>query len=134
LNKDGTLEQVSEIVIRLVTEQGAKIVGQVPFPYSESLQSIEVLEAYTLKPDGARLEVAKDKIFTQAAAVAVSAPMFYDIKYKIIVFPEPLVGGKVYIRVRVEQTTSLFPNHISILESKISQFESRHLVDKEKIS
>ena len=71
LNMNGTLAQVSEIAIRLVSEQGAKIVGQIPLPYSESLQSIEVLEAYTLRPDGTRLDVAKDKIITQAAPVAV---------------------------------------------------------------
>ena len=64
LNNDGTLSQMNEMQVRLVTEQGAKGTGQVPIPYSESLQSIEVLEAYTLRPDGTRLDVAKDKIFT----------------------------------------------------------------------
>ena len=122
LNNDGTFNQVNEVLVRLVSEQGAKGTGQVPIPFSESLQSIEVLEAYTLKPDGTRLDVAKDKIFTQAAPVAVSAPMFNDVKYKIIVFPEPLAGGKIYFRVSIKQTTALFPNHMSHIEGIADQY------------
>ena len=94
LNADGTFSQVNEVLMRIVTEKGAKDGGQIPLPYSESLQTLEVIEAYTLKPDGTRVDVATDKIFTQAAPVAVSAPMFNDIKLKIIVFPEPLAGEK----------------------------------------
>lgn len=101
VNADGTFSLVSEVMMRLVTEQGAKGTGQVPLPYSESLQTLEVVEAYTLKPDGTRLDVPADKIFTQAAPIAVSAPMFNDIKFRIIVFSEPLPGGKVYFRVNL---------------------------------
>ncbi len=121
LNADGTFSQVTEVLIRLVTEQGAKG-GQIPLPYSESLQTLEVTEAYTLKPDGTRLDVAADKIFTQAAPIAVSAPMFNDIKYKIIVFPGPLAGGKIYFRVNIKQKTPYFPNHFSHYELISSQF------------
>ena len=117
INADGTFDQINEVMIRLVTEQGAKGSGQVPLPFSETLQSLEVAEAYTLKPDGTRLDVTADKIFTQAAPIAVSAPMFNDIKYKIIVFPEPLPGGKLYFRVNVKQKTPFFPNHFSHVES-----------------
>ena len=116
LNADGTFDQVNEVMMRLVTEQGAKGAGQVPLPYSESLQTLEVVEAYTLKPDGTRLEVPADKIFTQAAPIAVSAPMFNDLKYRIIVFPEPLPGGKIYFRVNIKQKTAYFPNQFSHYE------------------
>ena len=116
LNADGTFTQVNEVMMRLVTEQGAKGGGQVPLPYSESLQTLEVLEAYTLKPDGTRIDVAADKIFTQAAPIAVSAPTFNDLKVKIIVFPEPMAGGKIYFRVRAQQKTPMFPNQFSYYE------------------
>lgn len=117
VSADGTFSQVGEILIRLVTEQGAKGSGQVPIPYSDSLQSLEVVEAYTLKADGTRIDVPADKIFTQAAPVAVNAPMFNDIKYKIIVFPEPQPGGKLYFRTHIKQKTPHFPNHFSVFEA-----------------
>lgn len=122
LNTDGTFSQVDEVLTRIVTEQGAKGIGQVPLPYFESLQSMEVVDAYTLKPDGTRLDVAADKIFTQAAPIAVSAPMFNDLKFRIIVFPEPLPGGKIYFRVKVTQKVPLFPNHFSHYEMVPPQF------------
>ncbi len=117
INTDGTFEQINEVMFRLVTEQGAKLAAQVPLSFSETLQSMEVLEAYTLKPDGTRIDVPADKIFTQAAPVAVSAPMFNDIKFRIIVFPEPLAGGKLYFRSRLKQKKPFFPNHFSYYES-----------------
>ena len=116
LNADGTFNQVNEALIRFVSEKGAKSGGQVSLPYSDSLQTLEVMEAYTLKPDGTRLAVPSDKIFTQAAPIAISAPMFNDIKYKIIVFPDPLAGGKAYFRVNVKQKIPFFPNHFSHIE------------------
>lgn len=116
LKSDGTYSQENEVLIRLISERGAKNSGQVPLSYSESLQSLEVLEAYTVRPDGTRIIVTKDKIFEQAAPVAVSAPQFNDLKYKIIVFPEPLVGGKIYFRVSIKQHISPFPNQVSIIE------------------
>jgi hypothetical protein len=126
VQKDGTFTQTSIVLVRLVTENGAKGMGQVPIAFSESLQSLEVLEAYTLKPDGTRLDVKPEAIFTQAAPVAVSAPMFNDIKYRIIVFPEPLMGGKIFFRVRIKQHTPFFPNHFSTLESLGTGFIQEH--------
>ena len=122
LNADGTFTQINEVLTRIITEQGTRQIGQVPLPYSESLQSMEVIEAYTLKPDGTRLDVASDKIFTQAAPIAVSAPMFNDLKFRIIVFPEPLPGGRVFFRVKVKQKVPLFPNHFSHYELLPPQF------------
>lgn len=116
LNADGTFVQSNEMLMRLESEQGAKGASQMPIPYSESLQSLEIAEAYTLKADGTRIDVAKDKIFTQAAPIAISAPTFNDIKYKIIVFPEPERGGKLYFRAVVKQIKPFFPNHFSAME------------------
>jgi hypothetical protein len=120
-NADGTFTQTNEVLLRLVTEQGAKGSAQVPIPYSESLQTLEIAEAYTLKPDGTRIDVPMDKIFTQAAPVAVSAPMFNDMKFKIIAFPDPMPGGKLYFRVNLKQTTPHFPNHIGSIEPLLTQ-------------
>ena len=117
VEKDGRFEQTNTMLLKLVTEAGAKGVGQIPIPYSDSLQELEVIEAYTIKPDGMRVDVKKEAIFTQAAPIAVSAPMFNDIKYRIIVFPEPMAGGKVAFVVRIKQKTPFFPGHISALEA-----------------
>lgn len=117
VKKDGTFVQTYEYIIFLNTEAAAKGVAQIPFPYSGSLQSLEIMEAYTLMPDGQRVDVKPESIFTQAAPIAVSAPMFNDIKYRILVFPGPVVGAKLIYKVKVFQKTPFFPGHISFIES-----------------
>lgn len=116
LEKDGTFVQMNESVIRLNTEVGAKGTAQIPVPYSESLQNLEVIEAYTLTSSGKRVDVKPESIFTQAAPIAVSAPMFNDIKYRILVFPEPTVGAKLAFKVKISQKTPFFPGHVSFME------------------
>lgn len=103
IERDGTYVVASTMLAKLNTEAGAKALGQIPVPFSESLQELEILEAYTLKPDGTRIDVKKEAIFTQASPVAVSAPMFNDIKMRIVVFPEPVAGGKIFLAVRIKQ-------------------------------
>jgi transglutaminase-like putative cysteine protease len=105
------------MIAKLNTEAGAKGMAQMPIPFSESLQELEILEAYTLRPDGTRIDVKKESIFTQAAPVAISAPMFNDIKYRIIVYPEPVAGGKVAFTVSIKQKTPYFPGHFSAIEA-----------------
>jgi Domain of Unknown Function with PDB structure (DUF3857)/Transglutaminase-like superfamily len=117
LEKDGTFVQVNESVIRLNTEAGAKGTAQIPIPYSESLQNLEVVEAYTLTSSGKRIDVKPESIFTQAAPIAVSAPMFNDIKYRILVFSEPAVGAKLAFKVKISQKTPFFPGHVSFMEA-----------------
>jgi hypothetical protein len=90
------------------------------------------LEAYTIKPDGTRLDVKSDAIFTQATPVAVSAPMFNDIKLRIIVFPEPLKDGKIVLRTRTTQRVAQFPGHISFVEGFSSL--AKHLGSRITIS
>jgi hypothetical protein len=116
LEKNGTFVQINESIIRLNTDVGAKGAAQIPIPYSESLQSLEVVEAYTLMPNGKRIDVKPESIFTQAAPIAVSAPMFNDIKYRILVFPEPVVGAKLAFKVKISQKTPFFPGHVSFIE------------------
>jgi transglutaminase-like putative cysteine protease len=117
IEKDGTFVQTNTMIMRLVTEAGAKGVGQIPIPFSDSLQELEIVEAYSIKPDGTRVDVKKEAIFTQAAPIAISAPMFNDIKFRIIVFSEPMAGGKVGFVVRIKQKTPFFPGHFSAIES-----------------
>ena len=126
IEKDGTFVQINETLMSLKTSAGARGAAQVPIPYSDSLQALEIIEAYTLKPDGSRVDVKPESIFTQAAPVAVSAPMFNDIKYRIIAFPEPMVGGKLAFKVKLIQKTPFFPGHISFIEALPTTFAQQN--------
>jgi transglutaminase-like putative cysteine protease len=81
-------------------EAVAKSLGQQTIAYSESTEDLDVAEAYTLKSDGRKVPVDPAKIFVQAPP-GNRAPMFDDVKSKVIVFPDVSANDTlVYTTVR----------------------------------
>jgi transglutaminase-like putative cysteine protease len=82
--------------------------------YSRSIQSAEVLEAYTQKADGQRLPVPKDNYQTTTRGGHDKGnPFFSDIEHITVVFPNVEVGDTVYLRYRIRDTESIFPGAVS---------------------
>ena len=76
-------------VERLATNQSAaQKIAQRTVAYSESMETAEIVEAFTRKPDGKVVEVDRTKIFAQAPPGSPQVPMFTDRKQKVIVFPD----------------------------------------------
>jgi hypothetical protein len=94
VNADGTHTETHDIIIDVLTEEGVKSTNQGNISYSESLQEVAVLSAYTLKKDGRRVDVPPQNI-QERAVVAGGGPMYSDIKAKIIIFPDLAIGDKV---------------------------------------
>ncbi len=116
VNADGTYTMDTVGEVRINIDQAVQSQAQTYLPYSETLQSLEVPEAYTLTAQGEKIPVPADKIITQQSPVSTSAPVFNDIKVTAIVFPQISVGaskGYHYIR---KQIKPLFENHFSMFE------------------
>jgi Domain of Unknown Function with PDB structure (DUF3857) len=76
-------------VERLATNQSAaQKIAQQTVSYSESMETAEIVEAFTRKPDGKVLDVDRTQIFAQAPPGSPQVPMFTDRKQKVIVFPD----------------------------------------------
>jgi transglutaminase-like putative cysteine protease len=76
-------------VERLATNQSAaQKIAQQTIEYSESLETVEIAEAFTRKADGKVLDVDRRQIFAQAPPGSAQVPMFTDRKQKVIVFPD----------------------------------------------
>jgi len=105
-----------DVTKQVKTAKGIQEAAQWQISYSDSLQTIDVLEAYTETPDGKKIPVAKDKILTQESPVSANAPMFSDYKIKVIVFPQVEVGSKLHYRYVRTQKTPLFNNEFSTIE------------------
>jgi Domain of Unknown Function with PDB structure (DUF3857)/Transglutaminase-like superfamily len=67
-------------------ESAAHSIAQHRVEYSESMETAEILEAFTRKADGKILEVDRTQIFPQAPPGSLQVPMFNDRKQKVIVF------------------------------------------------
>jgi transglutaminase-like putative cysteine protease len=116
IEADGRFTDEVEVVKQVKTAEGVQESGQSQLVYSDSMQSIKVLEAYTETPDGKKIPVDKNKILTQESVVSAQAPMFSDLKIKVIVFPQVEVGSILHYRYLRTQRTPLFPGQFSEIE------------------
>ena len=114
---DGSFSDDVFIQIRINTREGVEQWSQVQLPWSVSRQSLNVLEAYVTTPDGRRIDVAAEQIFTKEDPASVGAPMFSDSQRRIIVFPQLQPGAHLAYRYRLNERIPLFPNHFADEES-----------------
>src|SRR4051812_24293920 len=63
---DGLSQTVSHMELQATNDSAAHGIGQQPLYFSESMQKLEILEAFTLKADGRKLQVDTKAIFPQA--------------------------------------------------------------------
>lgn len=114
---DGTFvrEEFARILINV--DQAVPQQAQTYLQHSESLQRLEVIEAYTETAAGERIDVEPTQIFTQQSPVSTNAPAFGDVKITAIVFPQMSVGAVKTVRYRLEQKVPLFAGEFSMLES-----------------
>lgn len=114
---DATSVETSEYEILIKTKAGVDSFSQVRLSYSEKMETLEVLEAYTLAPDGSRHDVPADKIYTQESYSSASAAMYADRKVKVIVFPNLSPGTRLVYRTRQAQNTPFFPGYFNLWEN-----------------
>jgi transglutaminase-like putative cysteine protease len=89
---DGSFVRSLHTELQPRNEAAVTDVAQQPLRYMESREKVEVLEAYTLKPDGRKLPVNPASIQTQTPPGAPNVPMFDDQRQKVIIFPAAEAG------------------------------------------
>ena len=119
INKDGTYVLISDNINFIETEKGVEDDGQVDVEYNSSMEKIRILSAFTLQPDGKRINVPRSGIKDTADQITNGAPMFSDIKHKVIIFPQVKVGSRLCYIYRLEAHKVSFKNHF-ILSSYFS--------------
>jgi transglutaminase-like putative cysteine protease len=105
---NGGYTQIIERLYSVDTQQGIAGMGELRVDFNEKLEEMEVLEAYTLLPDGSRMDVPADKIKRQDGD---GREEYSDGKVLVIIFPKVDVGSQVYYRARRVQHTPYFPGH-----------------------
>ncbi len=90
--QDGSATSTVHMEIAVNTQEAARQVGQQSFQYNEGRGTIEIVQAYTLKPDGTRAVVEPDAIKTQLAPGTPNYPEFADRKQVTAVFPSVAAG------------------------------------------
>jgi hypothetical protein len=117
LEADGRYVEDTDRIVLIRNEKGVHERAQVALDYTESRESLEVVEAFTETPDGRKIPVPADKILTRESPVATAAPMFADIKVTTVIFPEVQVNSKLHFHIRRTVKEPLFPGHFIIASS-----------------
>jgi transglutaminase-like putative cysteine protease len=109
VNTDGTFDLDHETVTVINEERAIRTLGQYSISYNRALETVDVIEAYTQKPDGRKVPVHTDQIKEQQEVQSSLAPMFSDTLVKVVIFPEVAVGDKLFVHAQHHRTTPLFP-------------------------
>ncbi|NBQ88750.1 MAG: DUF3857 domain-containing protein [Betaproteobacteria bacterium] len=65
VHANGSSEHELTFELRVDTEEGVRLCGQREVDFNQALEEVKVLEAYTVLPDGRRVDVTPDKIRLQ---------------------------------------------------------------------
>ncbi len=115
---DGTATETREWATKVLTEQGVSSANEAEVSYSQELQNADILEAYTIKADGRRIDAPKSNYQRSSETGSDGAsPMFSDLQSESVVFPEVGVGDTVVFKYRIVDREALFPGQFSFARS-----------------
>lgn len=115
INADGSSVVTVDSVLLINEERAIKAAAQRSVSYNSTLETLEVLQAYTQKPDGRKVMVQADQIKEQQELQSAGAPMFQDTRVKVVIFPEVAVGDRLVAQFRKNRITALFPGQFEDL-------------------
>jgi transglutaminase-like putative cysteine protease len=114
VDKDGRVTQTVVARYQVLQESLLERSKVYSISFSTSIQTGEVLEAYTLKKDGRQVPVPPGNFQKQTNdGRAGAGPAFSDQTRLSVVFPDFAVGDSVHIRYRLTEKEPMFPGQFS---------------------
>jgi len=118
LNDDASAVAAYEWSVKVLKEAAVDGAKRASISYSTSIETAEVLEAYTRKADGRRIDAPKSNFQVVVnKGREKDAPVFSDRTSLTAVFPEVAVGDSVVFAYRISQKEAMFPRQFSVMDS-----------------
>lgn len=108
---DGSSREIASSTERITSDIGASQYGESYFNYSTSQDTFKVHEAYTVSPEGRRIDVSPRAIRHIDSNEDSDAAMFTDSKDVVIIFPNTSVGAKMVTLTEKNNHTPAYPGH-----------------------
>ncbi len=99
---DGSYTLITHVVVHVLNYKGKKDHADFKYSYNTSTQSVEVLEARTLRADGKSIPVTDKEIHDINAPEDARATLYSQQRVKVVNFPSVEPGTTVEIRLRVK--------------------------------
>ena len=78
VHADGTDEVIEETLDKIETEKGIKSASQSDLSYIKGMETLQILDAYTIRPNGTKVKVKKENIRERDDPTSNGADMFSD--------------------------------------------------------
>ncbi|WP_139169533.1 DUF3857 domain-containing transglutaminase family protein [Chitinasiproducens palmae] len=127
VQRDGSLVATVERMQRANSVLGAAEISPLYLGYETGLATLAVLAAYTVDSQGKRHDVPPTAMRDISADTTGSAPIFNNVRQRVVLFPYLTTGGRQVIRYRVDlqpQLPGTFSDAMSapvwpVMESRI---------------
>ncbi|ALN80990.1 DUF3857 domain-containing transglutaminase family protein [Lysobacter antibioticus] len=120
---DGAYIEQRESAIKVLQEAALEYVKHESVSYSASIQTLDILEAYTRKADGRRIDVPKSNFQVETNdGREGGGPAFSDIATTSLVYPDLAVGDTVVLSYKLTGKKPMFEGHFS----DITGFDADH--------
>ena len=112
--KDGRASYTYTVLNQVALPSALEDLKSFAFSFSTGIQKGQMLEAYTLKQDGRRIDVPPGNYQTQANdGRNGGAPLLSDRTRISVVFPDLAVGDSVGLTYRIDDKEAMFPGQFS---------------------
>jgi len=92
---DGREVLRQERAVKILDKRGVKEFGEVVIPFSTEHQRLKILYAYTITPEGKRVEPGKKAFNIVYPPFVSEAPIYSDLKYQTISMPAVAPGSVI---------------------------------------
>ncbi len=103
--------------VRVLTDAGVKMFGQIFLPYSSQLEDLRIDYVRTVKPGGAVIAADPSKALVLTPPVTRYAPTFSDVKLKGLVAPQLQVGDAVEFQFTKTIRTPYMPGNFWVMHA-----------------
>ncbi len=118
LELDGRSVTTIRSASKLLAQTALDDAKQASVTVSRSAQSLQILEAYTLKPNGRRIPVPKSSWqVSRSSGAPGQPPIFSDDDVTTLVYADVAVGDTVVLAYRISTREPLFPGKVSLANS-----------------
>jgi transglutaminase-like putative cysteine protease len=111
IQADGTVVEIDELTTLVKSQLVVDVESQADLPYNSTFSTLEILEAYTITPQGEKIPVAANAIRTVEDDNSSGAAMFSDQKHKIIIFPKVTPGSRTYYKAKLTTFKPMLPGY-----------------------
>ncbi len=95
--------------LKILTPSAISLVSEQSEMFVEGMETLDIVEAYTERPDGTRIPVDPANVITRDAASGMQSTFTRDLKQRTVIFPDVRVGDTLVLTQRKETMRGLFP-------------------------